>query len=82
MKHDCECEQFYLAIEVIRTHAAPPPTLIRKKRTLRTRMTGADPARGLLRFHQDHYQCSVCATEWIEDQELGWFRSDEPIPGA
>lgn len=82
MKQVCECERFYLAIESIRKNAVPPPTLIRKKRTIRTRLKGADPARGLLRYNQEHYVCSVCSTAWVEDQELGWFRADEKVPGS
>jgi len=79
MKHACGCERFYLAIEMVRQNAEPPTTLIRKKRSMRIRLLGDDPACGLLRYHQEHYQCSVCSTDWVQDQELGWFRADEPI---
>jgi hypothetical protein len=81
MKQYCECERFYLAIEVVRTHASPPPTLVKKRRTVRTRLKGDDPAKGVVRYNQDHYTCSVCSTGWVEDQELGWFRADEKLPG-
>jgi hypothetical protein len=81
MKQECACERFYLAIETIRKYASPPATLVRQRRTVRTKLRSADPAKGLVRFTQDHYVCSVCATEWVEDQELGWFRIDEQLPG-
>jgi hypothetical protein len=82
MKQECGCDRFYLAIETIRKYASPPPTLMRMRRSVRTKLRGDDPAKGLVRYTQDHYVCSICATEWVEDQELGWFRADESVPGS